>query len=87
MDPQKSGIKTTELWVTVGTICGLLGAVLPMVIKYVPEGSVAYVIVSIVIAVAAAVFGYVKSRGDIKSSALDALATVNAARVSDPPKP
>jgi bacteriorhodopsin len=93
MDPEKSGLKTSELWTTVATITGLLVAVLPVTMAYLPPDSRVYAIVAVVLAVATALFTYVKGRNDIKTSTLDALGSVNVARINagaptqDPPKP
>lgn len=72
MSEMKSGAKSTEFWTTIVTVCTLLGAVLPAVIQYVPEGSVAYVIIGIVVSVAGAVGAYALSRGGVKKEALKA---------------
>ena len=90
MDPQKSGLKTSELWTVIAAIAGLLGAVLPIVLTYVPPDSRVYGIIAIVAAVAVAVYKYVAQRGDVKVSAFEALTAVNLAAASkpqDPPKP
>ena len=83
----KTGLKTTELWTTVAAVCGLLGAVLPTVIAYVPQDSIGYVIIGIVLAVATSVGAYAVSRGGVKAAALNASAAIKIAEAQGPTRP
>jgi hypothetical protein len=83
----KKGTSTSEFWTVLATVCGLLGAVLPAVIKFLPEGSVGYAVAGIVLAVAAAVGSYAISRGGVKAAQLNASAAHALAAARDPQKP
>jgi hypothetical protein len=69
MEP-KSGLKTTELWMTVGgAVVAAIVAVVPVVQQNLAEGSTAYVVLGAIIAIATTVSTYVFGRSKVKTVA------------------